>query len=246
MRSRTEAHLPGRCQRCYQKERLCLCAELPRVETAARFVVLRHTLEGFKSTNTARYAELALPHSQILAYDAVTHALDGPLALGRACLLFPGGDASPPPGVDTVVVLDGTWRQVRKMCRRLPQLAALPRWTVRAPQALGPRLRHSPDATQLSTLEAIAQAVEALEGEAKAEKLRRLHTLVVERTLIGRGAIPYPEPFKRAPRGRSMQPHDVAAVGEVDVVGGGGARQPGQGNDVSCERLEKARPRPDA
>lgn len=198
MRSHTEAHLPGRCKRCYQKERLCLCALVPEVETSADFLLIRHAWEAAKSTNTARYTQLALKRCTLLDFDPERPEELGPLgALDNACLLFPEGSTEPPPGVNKVVVLDGTWRQARKMIKRLPALWKLPRWSIPAPAVERKRLRYSARAENMSTLEAVAAAVELLDGAEKGGALLDFHELVVERTLIGRGAIPYPEEFKR-------------------------------------------------
>ncbi|HVG58233.1 MAG TPA: DTW domain-containing protein, partial [Hyalangium sp.] len=56
MRSRTPADLAGRCPRCYLPTRLCLCAQVPRLDTRTEFLVIRHNKEKEKSTNTARLA----------------------------------------------------------------------------------------------------------------------------------------------------------------------------------------------
>jgi hypothetical protein len=51
------------------------------------------------------------------------------------------------------------------------------------------RLRYSADLNRLSTLEAVATAVGALEGEQHAQCLRALHDEMVRRVLIGRGRV---------------------------------------------------------
>ena len=49
------------------------------------------------------------------------------------------------------------------------------------------RLRESPDAFARSTLEAIADALAEIEGEAVGAPLRSIHSLMVERVLKARG-----------------------------------------------------------
>ncbi|MHB8873742.1 MAG: tRNA-uridine aminocarboxypropyltransferase [Myxococcaceae bacterium] len=189
MRSRTLSSLPGRCPRCWLKSGYCLCAELPRVETRTHVVVVRHQREGEKSTNTARIAHLALPNSEILEFDGTPESVEGALAkLSGAWLLFPEGEAPPPASPpEHLVVVDGTWRQVRRMIRKLPSLQALPRLSLPAPRKNVTRLRRSPCAEGMSTLEAIAAALSRLEGEQGARTLEALHDLMVERVLAGRG-----------------------------------------------------------
>jgi DTW domain-containing protein YfiP len=62
--------------------------------------------------------------------------------------------------------VDGTWHQAEKMLRLSPTLAALPRVSVdaRRPSGYG-ELRREPGSVHLSTLEAVAIALAALEGD---------------------------------------------------------------------------------
>jgi len=142
VRSRTPAGLPGRCQRCWLKEPLCVCARLPAVRLGFPLVIVRHVRESAKSTNTARIAALALPGTEVVEYE-------GPqteLSLGEGWLLFTGGEplhagAAPPP---KLVVLDGTWRQARRMIARSPALARLRRVSLPAPAVPLLRGREAP------------------------------------------------------------------------------------------------------
>jgi DTW domain-containing protein YfiP len=156
-------------------------------------VVVRHRREGWKSTGTARIAALALPGLTCLEYGEDTQpaqdALDARVLAGAA-VLFP---AEATTGLDLaaitrLVVLDGTWRQTRRMYKRLPALHALP--CLALPQKAAPvlRLRSTTFEAGRSTLEAIADALQLLEGPAVAAPLHALHDLYVERTLRARGA----------------------------------------------------------
>ena len=101
MRSRTPEDLSGRCPGCYLPTALCLCAEVPRVETRTDFLVIRHNKETHTSTNTARLAALALPRCRILTYGAPRQPpFDvSVLTAPGTWLLFP--DAQPPPAPNT-------------------------------------------------------------------------------------------------------------------------------------------------
>lgn len=86
-----------------------------------------------------------------------------------AALLAPGGtpagqaSGAPPP---VLVVVDATWPQAEKMARINPWLEALPRLSVDAgrPSGYGD-LRREPGPGLLSTVEAVALALGALEGD---------------------------------------------------------------------------------
>ena len=191
MRSHTNSSLPGRCRRCWVRDGFCICAEIPTVATATRVLMVRHERESFKSTGTARVAALALPNSQMLDSGEETaltnEQLEGQLA--GAYVLFPSEPLAPwPQGpVGTLVVLDGTWRQTRRMFTKLPALHGLPRLTLPPKPAPVLRLRSSTFSEGRSTLEAIADALGMLEGEVVSMPLHQLHALYVERVFRARG-----------------------------------------------------------
>jgi len=190
MRSRINPGLAGRCPRCWIRTTHCICAEVPRVHTRTRFLVVRHPWETRKTTGTARMAELALVGCQCVELGAdpssTNRLLEG---LEGAWLLYPDGAPAPEgvPPPEWLVVLDGTWAQTRRMLRRLTSLRARPCWAL--PSGPTPILRlrspHHPDGR--STLEAIADAVALLEGTSVAEPLRTLHRRFVEQVLQARG-----------------------------------------------------------
>lgn len=191
MRSRTLSHLPGRCPRCWIRVEYCLCAEIPQVETKTHVLVVRHAREADKSTGTARIAGLALPNSGLIDFGEDSEPVEAEVSgLTRgAWLLFPAeADAPAPVGVPSrLIVLDGTWRQTRRMLRKLPSLAGLPRLALPPKDAAPLRLRGSDAPENRSTLEAIADALAVLEGPAVGAQLNALHALMVERVYRARG-----------------------------------------------------------
>jgi DTW domain-containing protein YfiP len=156
---------------------------------------MRHASEIFRLTNSGRWAAAALEGATV-----VDHALDrtrsdeGLVALwddGPAWLLYPsahvGAPAGPPPR--TIVVPDATWAQARRMVQRVAPLRALPRLALPGPPPTA-RLRQPPRPGGMSTLEAIAGALELLGDAAAAGALRTLHQVAVEKTLRLKGMWP--------------------------------------------------------
>jgi DTW domain-containing protein len=195
MRSFTPQGAPGRCQRCLLLERYCVCDAIgqPRPHVP-RVLIVRHSWEAWKSTGTARLAQLALSDLSIvdLVPEDPTPVRETLRELEDAWLLYPGREsadrlAERRPG--TLVVLDGTWRQTRKMLRRLPELSRLPRFALEAPAPADPhsRLRQAPDDSSRSTLEAIATALGQLSSPELGQHLLALHRHFVEQTLVARG-----------------------------------------------------------
>jgi DTW domain-containing protein YfiP len=159
-------------------------------------LIVRHKWEAFKSTGTARVAALSLSNLSILDMaaenpDPVREQLR---VLEDAWLLYPGhtegeGERARP---KTLVVLDGTWRQTRKMLRRLPELARFPRFSLQpaADGAARDRLREPPRPGALSTLESIAEALGQLDSPTVGQRLLALHQEFVARTRHSRGQLP--------------------------------------------------------
>jgi len=149
------------------------------VPTTLRFVVVRHFKEGRRSSNTARIAALALPQTTVVTHGLLGGAVDPALfAEPGTVLLFPPEDGAPEAPVhsfQTVVVLDGTWGQARRMSHRVPGLDHLPRLSL--PLATHPscnlRKPHAPWAR--STIEAMADVVALVDGPEAAAPLRALN-----------------------------------------------------------------------
>jgi DTW domain-containing protein YfiP len=206
MRSFTPPGAPGRCPRCYVLEDFCICSLVGSGHTSQpRILIVRHHWEAFKSTGTARLAQLALDNARI-----IDMAAENPepvraelAALKDAWLLYPGGATTVASGgarPQTLVVLDGTWRQTQKMLRRLPEASRLPRFSLTdAPSgAARPRLRESPRPGARSTLESIADALSVLDSVACGERLLELHEAFVTRTRQARGQLHLVRPETQA------------------------------------------------
>ncbi len=161
------------CLRCRRPANYCWCAHLSPVATRTRVVLLQHPRERDVPIGTARMAHLGLPNSELhvgvdwSASPALERALANPLL--PPALLYPGDGARdlalhPPPGPVTLVVVDGTWSQTRKLVRANARLAALPRYafTPAAPSTY--RIRREPAAHCLSTLESLVHVLGILEG----------------------------------------------------------------------------------
>lgn len=177
------------CPRCERPTRVCYCAHLTSIDTRTRVVLLQHPREEDMAIGTARMASLCLPNSEMhVGVDFETspeleRALSDPDR--PAALLYPSDGAvdlftDPPKGPITLVVVDGTWWQARKLVRKNPRLAALPRYAFKAPTPSEYRIRREPDEAYVSTIEALVHVLGVLEGDA--ERLRAL--LVPFRAMI--------------------------------------------------------------
>jgi DTW domain-containing protein len=177
----TNAVTPVICERCRLDPPLCLCGDIRRIETRTRFVILRHGHESRRRTNSARIAALAMTNFELADRAEREGRMEFEPQPG-AWVLYPGADLLPQDALlpATVVVLDGTWRESKRMFQCVPALQRLPRLSLPPPPPTA-RLR-TPPSTGMATLEAIAHAVERLEGAETARPLHELFALFVERT----------------------------------------------------------------
>ncbi|MEZ4320530.1 MAG: DTW domain-containing protein [Myxococcota bacterium] len=161
---------------------MCLCADLPHVPSRTRVLVVRHASERRKASNTGGLA------ARVLGGTLVHHGLPGvPLDLrghlGEAPrLLLPQGTTPLDTPPSTLVVLDGTWHQVRAMRARIPPLPEVPLLSLPvAPPRSRMRLHHLPEGR--STMEAIADALDFLGEPEPARALRELYAELAKRWL---------------------------------------------------------------
>jgi DTW domain-containing protein len=188
----------ARCGVCGLHLKLCICDTLPRLETRTRVVIIMHSREARRTSNTARLALACLPNSTLV--ERAEHGAHEPARLWSSdstpAILFPAPDATP---LDTwrgsvtapvtLVVPDGTWGQASRLRQRVPGLAGLPCVSLPAGPPSVYRLRAIDRLSRVSTLEAIARALGLLESFAIGAALERVLAVMVDRTLWMRGRI---------------------------------------------------------
>jgi DTW domain-containing protein YfiP len=181
--------LSRRCPACLFRPEDCLCAQIPRLASPVEFVLLRHASEIRRSTNSGRWAARALG-AEILDYGrAGAGAIDEEaLSAPGSWVLFPSAEPTAPGGAGPrrLVVLDASWSQARRMLQRLPALRAMPRLSL-APPPARERLRRPPHPPGMSTLEAMARALEWLGEAESARRLDAVMALAVARQRRLRG-----------------------------------------------------------
>lgn len=160
-----------RCLRCLRPRRACWCPHLRPVESVTRACILQHVRERKTAIGTARMAHLSLPNSELhLGVSFQEHARVRALAAEPgSALLFPGPGAISPSALAgrpprTVIVVDGTWQQARKVLKENPFLLELPRIGLAPERPSNYRIRAEPSAECVSTIEALALLLGELEG----------------------------------------------------------------------------------
>ncbi len=156
------------------------------LQTRTRIVLIQHVLEQTERSNTGRHAAAALSSVELRVFGAkdVRLKVDD---LEGALLLWPGEAPFVPGEVGGLVVLDGSWSQARKMMQRVPELRALKRWSLPAPA--GRRSLRTSPVGGMSSLEAIAEALAVIEGEAVGLQVRAVHEALVRKQIAERGYV---------------------------------------------------------
>jgi DTW domain-containing protein YfiP len=182
------------CPRCLRPQSHCLCPLIPSLDSRTRVLLLQHPSEVNHALNTARLAALGLNNAELIVGEVFE---DLPVLLNRpgytAGLLFPGEEAQPMKAYGSsdesmlLVVPDGTWRKARKLLHLNPLLAALPRVTLAEGGVSRYRLRKAPGPGALSTVEAIAQALETLEAPTSFAPLLKPFEALIEGQIAAMG-----------------------------------------------------------
>ncbi len=178
------------CRRCLRPHSACICRWITPLANQVEVLILQHPQEVSQAKGSARLLHLSLARSQLhtgeIFAPAVLQALlqqPWPESMDAApkstakrapvhsILLYPHQptDAAPDPLPLTeparlrLVVLDGTWRQSRRMLQDNPLLQALPRLALSPSLPSRYHIRRAQRPGQLSTLEACCHALRQLE-----------------------------------------------------------------------------------
>jgi len=166
-----------RCEICQLADYACICDYRPQRKSKCEFLLLFHRNEVFKPTNTGRLIADVLPAQTHVACWSRTEPEETLLKLladpSRRCfIVFPEevenhqSTQAPPQDdrINTFILLDGTWKQSRRMLTLSRWLDGLP--LLGFPESLlrGYAVRKSKHLHQLSTAEAGALCLQ-LAGE---------------------------------------------------------------------------------
>ena len=165
----------ARCPGCHLPELNCLCPYAVRAESEARVWLLTHPMEHHKPTNTGRLIRDVLPETEVFTWyrtapdERLLALLDDPRY--APFVIFPDDQpdyAERVVGIDAVeakaagrtpvyVLLDGTWRQARRIFRKSPYLDRLPVLPLHSERLTRYRLRKPASAAHLCTAEVAAE-----------------------------------------------------------------------------------------
>ncbi len=157
------------CLRCRRPKTVCWCDAVTAVPSTTRVVFIQHPREAKVPISTCRMAHLSLPNSELhIALGAEGNAaLEAVCARPGTAVLFPSDSAVDVDDLEaapqTLVVVDGTWSNAKKVVEKSPLLSKLPRLKFFPDKPGNYRIRKEPEAHCLATIEATAFVLDRLE-----------------------------------------------------------------------------------
>ncbi len=175
------------CNRCQRPLKVCLCAHLVNLQAPFKVLILQHPSEQKQALATVPLLQLCLSPLQVLVAETFSDSevIQALVKNKQNCrVLFPSensqawelGGAVVEPSleeIETLIVLDGTWRKAKKMWHLNPWLHDFPCISLTNVPDSQYQIRSSSVAGGVSTLEAIAQACNYVSGSNEFNELNK-------------------------------------------------------------------------
>lgn len=176
-----------RCVSCHLPQQSCICEFRNQVSAEVEFVVLMHRNETYKPTNTGRLIEATIANTHVIQWvsrsdpgEPLERLLEDPAY--QPILVFPPGDgyrermiktpfAAEQAGKPLLILLDGTWRQARRMFRLSTYLQNLPVISLDQVRSSTYALRKAIHEGQLCTAEVAAALLHQLGEDSAGDAL---------------------------------------------------------------------------
>lgn len=194
-----EPHPGGRptCLKCFRPRSHCLCDVMSSFEAHCNVLILQHPAERRKYYSTAKLVTNLISNSKrIRGIEFSAEEIASQFDSKKTYLLYPSAEAVdcvdiPLTKDDTVIVLDGTWVEARKILYKSPHLKSFPHLTFKAPLVSNYQIRKQPRENYLSTIESIGHLLK-LNAVANSlhtkvdeyQKLFDIFTQMVEQQLV--------------------------------------------------------------
>lgn len=195
-----------RCPSCFLAESVCICKYRLSYKAKAKFFLLMHHEEGFKPTNTGRLIEDCIEGTKRFKWSrtepcsALLEAISDPAI--DPYIVFPEGDNYGHRMVDfevkpnkepVFIILDGTWRQARRMFRHSRYLDHLPVIQPNVTSSSKYKLRKAVVEGQLCTAEVAAEMLKMIDDECAAALLNAYFDVFNEHYRASRMSKPFDE-----------------------------------------------------
>ena len=168
---KTKPKMRPYCPRCKYPLTTCLCNAVQTLQSPVSIVILQHVKEIGHAKNTARLVKLCMEKCWLVntGDSEAVEQLKKRLAHSRSALIYPSETSKEMEArtsdfvsahYETLVFLDGSWRQAFALFKSYPWLAQLPQWHFASPPPNQYHIRHTDKTASVSTLEAVAYSLE--------------------------------------------------------------------------------------
>ncbi|HLT64214.1 MAG TPA: tRNA-uridine aminocarboxypropyltransferase [Pseudohongiella sp.] len=159
------------CSQCLRPHSVCYCARIVSQSNNWPISIIQDVREAKHAIGTARIAMLSLENCALIPFDPERPHNDALHSLQTAepVLIYPGPEARPVTELAEqlprpLIFIDASWRRSRRIMHSLPWLQQLPSYSLNPETVSRYRIRKQPQASALSTLEAIVCCLQLLEN----------------------------------------------------------------------------------
>lgn len=180
------------CPNCHYPQSACLCASIETMQVKPELIILQDPSEVGYAKNSVRLLELVIAETQVVVGETADDfaALRQQLATSAkpVYLIYPS-ESSVSAGETRIeeeailLFLDGTWRKAYKLLQLNPWLQAYPALHLDLDAASNYTIRKASRSDSLSTLEAVAMTLKAIDEEQNVAPLTNALSAMVEQRL---------------------------------------------------------------
>ncbi len=148
------------CPHCERPQRTCLCDVMVLRHADYRLVILQDPKEAKHALSSAPLLAKSIAGAQLIVGEVFApEQILGEDWQSTSLLIFPSdkpvnSELLSKNQITTLILLDGTWRKVARLLHLNPWLSTLPCYAINADNSSQYKIRRSPRADGLSTIEA--------------------------------------------------------------------------------------------
>lgn len=180
------------CPSCHYPYNACLCASIKPIQIKPKLIILQDPSEVGHAKNSVRLLELVIKDTQVVVGESADDFAELRAQLAQAkqaiYLVYPS-DSSVSANQTQVeqdailLFLDGTWRKAYKLLQLNPWLQAYPALHLDLDNASNYTIRKASRSDSLSTLEAAAMMLKAIDDKQDIAPLTNALNAMVEQRL---------------------------------------------------------------
>lgn len=180
------------CPSCHYPHNACLCASINPIQIKPKLIILQDPSEVGHAKNSVRLLELVIKDTQVVVGQSADDFAELRAQLAQAkqaiYLVYPSDNSVSANQTQVeqdaiLLFLDGTWRKAYKLLQLNPWLQAYPALHLDLDNASNYTIRKASRSDSLSTLEAAAMMLKAIDDKQDVAPLTNALNAMVEQRL---------------------------------------------------------------